>query len=281
MRVSSLSDSRVIPLVSKYFVPVFFSRDRYQQDKVSPEEAKFIARIDSSRRAKKLEGGAVCVYLATASGDVFATLPVQKASKPDLLAAFLKKTIDDKQVKPMKPSKGAERPAAKAKSVSGRLFAVRTRFDAGENRGTSSETVELTKDEWLGFIPPETAKAGRTWKVPREVVEKLLRQAYPPLPHWNAKLAKMDSCQLMATVKSNKDGDVTVRLEGSFDLIFPHKGEPTDGRVKAKLVGVVRCDAKEQTLASVELASDGATYVSYWQNKAQTKATSIAVELLE
>ena len=32
---------------------------------------------------------------------------------------------------------------------------------------------------------------------------------------------------------------------------------------------------------SVELASDGAKYVSYWQSKAQTRATSIAVELLE
>ena len=54
-----------------------------------------------------------------------------------------------------------------------------------------------------------------------------------------------------------------------------------DGRVTANLVGVVRCDAKEQTLTSVELASDGGKHVSYWQSKAQTMATSIAVELLD
>lgn len=281
MRVSSLSDSRVIPLVSKHFVPVWISRDRYQQEKISREETLLVGRIDKSRREKKLEGGAVCVYVATANGDVFATLPVQKASKPDLLVAFLKKIIDDKQVKPMKAEAAAERPAPKAKAKDGRLFAVRTRFDAGENRGTSSETVELTKEEWMAFIPPETAKAGRTWKVPKEVAEKLLIQAYPPLPHWKASLAKMDSCQLTATVKSNKDGAVTIRLEGKFDLIFPLKGEPTDGRVTANLVGIVRCDAKEQTLTSVELASDGGKYVSYWQSKAQTRTTSIAVELLE
>src|SRR5687768_3484885 len=122
MRVSSLSDRRIIDLVSSYFVPTWLSRDRYQLGKIEKEEQEFLARIDTSRRKKKLEGGAVCVYLVAGSGEVLATLTVQKAWKPDLLLAFLKKAIADEKLKPrraadVKPAAVAETPKAKGKNA--------------------------------------------------------------------------------------------------------------------------------------------------------------------
>src|SRR5262245_30882645 len=140
MRVSSLSDERNIDLISRHFIPVWLSRDRYQLEKVEREEQLLIGRIDQSRRAKKLEGGSVCVYVATHTGDVLATLIVHKACKPDLLQAFLKKIIADEKVKPKKLAKDdkkAEPPAPKAKGKDARLLAVRARIDSGENRGLS------------------------------------------------------------------------------------------------------------------------------------------------
>src|SRR5215207_11502727 len=130
MRVSSLSDERVIELASRYFVPVWISRDRYQLDKVDKDEQKLLARIDASRREQRLEGGAVCVYIADSSGKVLATLPVQKAFKPDLLAPFLKKIVADEKLTrraAVKPAAAPVKPAPA--SEDGRLFVVRTRFD--------------------------------------------------------------------------------------------------------------------------------------------------------
>jgi hypothetical protein len=281
MRVSSLSDRRVIDLVAGHFVPVWLSRDRYQLGKIEKEERELVARIDASRRKRKLEGGAVCVYIVESSGEVLATLPVQKAGKPDLLAAFLKKVIQDEKLKPRREAiKPAAAEVPKAKGKDGRLFAVWTRFDGKENRGTSRDLVELTKAEWSAFLPAKVKK-GHSWKVARGSAEKLLKNAYPPLPHWDAKLAKVVACELTATVTEAGEGDVRVRLEGKLELIYPHKGEPTDGRVTARVVGVIRCDAKGERLTALELASDGATYVWNWQGKPQTKAMSIAVAALD
>jgi hypothetical protein len=280
MRVSSLSDERVIALVSKHFIPAWISRDRYQMDKISREEQLLLGRIDLTRRQKKFEGGSVCVYIAKPDGDVQATMIVHKAWKPDLLIPFLKKMIDDHNPKPrkdedIKPAALAEEPKPKGKD--GRLFFVRSRFDGKENRGTSRDIVELTKTEWSAFVAAKGAKVGDSWKIPKAVAEKLLTHAYPPVAHWNAKWSKIDSCSLTATVKSVKDGVVKVRLEGKLELIYPYKGEKDDARMSAKLVGHVTCD-EDGGLKAVALTSDGATYVSYWQSRSQTRSMSVAIE---
>src|SRR5262245_9314586 len=93
MRVSSLSDERIIKLVSSHFVPAWLSRDHYQMADPPREERELVARIDADRHKKKLEGGSVCVYIVAGDGAVLATLPVQKASKPDLLTPFLENVI--------------------------------------------------------------------------------------------------------------------------------------------------------------------------------------------
>ena len=137
MRVSSLSDERIIRRLSRYFVPAWVSRDHYQLDSSDREEQAFVAKIDADRRKKKLEGGAVCVYIVTPKGEVLATLPVQKACKPELLVPFLKKVIADEKLKPRRPADVKGTPAlAKpgAKTEGGRLFVVRTRFNGRDTR---------------------------------------------------------------------------------------------------------------------------------------------------
>ena len=100
MRVSSLSDDRIIRLISGTFVPGWVSRDNYQLPDAGKDDKALLAKIDASRRAKKLESGTVCVYIADHKGEVLATLPVQKACKPELLRAFLDKIILDENLKP-------------------------------------------------------------------------------------------------------------------------------------------------------------------------------------
>ena len=99
MRVSSLSDRRVIELISKYFVPAWVSRDFYQLDGDNNDEKAEVARLDGERRKRGLEGGTVCVFIVAPNGDVLATQRVQLAFKPENLIPFLQKIIADQKLK--------------------------------------------------------------------------------------------------------------------------------------------------------------------------------------
>src|SRR5437667_1870526 len=103
MRVSSLSDDRVIDLVSRYFVPALLSRDHYQADGPSRAEKEEVLRIDRDRLKRGLKGGNVCVYILAPDGSVLATQPVQLAYRPDNLVPFLKEIVDGRRLRARDP----------------------------------------------------------------------------------------------------------------------------------------------------------------------------------
>lgn len=285
MRVSSLSDDRVIRLISQYFVPTWLSRDRYQLEKPSREEQLLIGAIDLDRRRKKLEGGAVCVYIVTAKGEVLATLPVQKACKPDLLTPFLEKVIDKEKFSP-REAKAARASAApppdkpKPKSPEGLVFTIRSRFDDPRvNRGLSQDRVELSKEEWSAFLPKGQADVGHAFPVSKATASKLLMFAYPPLPHWGEKLAKIEEQSLTAKVTHTDEKELHLRLEGNLALVYPAKGLPTDGKVTARLLGFATVDKSSRKLTALVLISEEGRYVWHWEGKAQPKEMSFSIEL--
>lgn len=286
MRVSSLSDERVIRLVSRHFVPVWISRDRYQLDSVSEAEQRLIHRLDTSRRAAKLEGGAVCVYIASADGTVSATLPVQRAFKPDLLTAFLDRVVEDARLSVRSSADAraaAAVPPAKAKPTTegGRLFTIRTRFDKkGQNRGTTKDTVELTKKEWSALFPPAGAKLGDRWRVPASTSDKLFQYGFPPHPQWRSKMTHLDESQLTAWYSGIDGSERRISLTGKMTLRFPWTGKPTDGKVTAYWIGFARLDADTRTVKSMMMVAEEAKYVWWWQGVTQpAQAMSITVEM--
>jgi hypothetical protein len=285
MRVSSLSDERVVRLLGRYFVPAWVSRDSYQQDNVSRTEKAELERIDRERASKKLPGGTVCVFVLAADGSVLATLPVQQAWKAENLLPFLQRIVTEQKVTPRKSEAvkaSAAPPSAppRPKSEGGRVFAIYTRANAnGPNRGVSHDHVELTPAEWRRLLPPEGSRVGATFSVPEEVAGKLLRYAYPPLPHYDVRASKVTSVRLTGTVESAEGEEVRVRLRGALELLYPATGKPTDGRVQAKLVGTIRCDRRTRTLTTFGLVSDEAEYVWHWEGKANPVPMALAVEL--
>jgi hypothetical protein len=285
MRVSSLSDERIIKLVSTYFVPAWMSRDHYQQDRPNPEQDALLHTIDRSRMRQKLEGGSVCVYIVTAKGEVLATLPVQKASNPDLLRPFLEKITAEQKLSPRDPA--AVRASAaplpdkrRPETPDGLLFTIRTRVDRkGPNRGTSRDIVELTHDEWAGFLPKAQARVGDTWPVPAATAAKLLRYTYPPLPSWNVDHGKLEVGKLEVKVAAAGAKDVALQLTGEVVLLYPNVGKPNDGKVTAKLVGVAHADPAAKRLKSLEAVSEQGQYLWHWQGKPMPAPMSIAIEL--
>src|SRR5437899_268639 len=153
MRVSSLSDERVITLISTYFVPVWHSRDGYQLAEPSPEERAELLRIDRDRSRRGLKGGTVCVFLLAPDGAVAATQPVQQACKAEDLVPFLETFIRDARLRPRDPAavqgtRAGARAARPKTDKSDLVLHTWTRADDREpNRGNSQDWVTWTAAE--------------------------------------------------------------------------------------------------------------------------------------
>ncbi|HEY7327134.1 MAG TPA: hypothetical protein VH592_05830 [Gemmataceae bacterium] len=280
--MSSLSDSRVIDLVSKYFVPVSVSRDDYQREPRGEDEKAELLRLDRERARRGLKGGNVCVFIIAANGDVLATQPVQQAYKPENLLPLLQSTIADQKLG-LRSEEAIEtsvaKPAdAKPKSESGRVIHIWTSLDSGGNRGLSNDRVELTAPQWKAFLPPTGAKAGTSWDIPDEIASKLFQYGYPPGPQWMTKDCKVLKGTLKATLAAVSEEESSIELSGEMILKFP-VGKPTEGRITAHFVGTGRVDRRKPALLSLELVSEEAEYVWYWQGKPQQRKLRIAMEL--
>ena len=88
---------------------------------------------------------------------------------------------------------------------------------------------------------------------------------------------KVTAAALAARVVEVKGGATRLRLEGKVELIYPFQGKPTDGEIKAPLVGVAT--VKDGVLASLTLVADGGEHVWHWQGKAQKRALAVAIEM--
>jgi hypothetical protein len=285
MRVSSLSDERIIRLVSKYFVPAWLSRDHYHMDAPGKAEQEEMWRIDRERRSRKFVGGSVCVYIVAPDGDLLATLPVQQAFKPDVLVDFLEKIIKDRKLTARKPedakaSAAPPKEAPKPRTRGGLLLHLYTRFDGVKpDAGVSQDWVEWTAEEWKALLPAGDAEEGKSWEVPAKVADKLLVHFYPPGPNWNVSASKVLKSSLKAKLVGTSADESRVRLEGTVELGFPFRGAKPDGRVTASFTGLLRYDRKAGAVTSFLLASDEARYVYYWKEKAQpARKMRIAVE---
>lgn len=284
MRVSSLSDKRVINLLTKYFVPAWLSRDAYQLSPRGKEEQVELERIDHDRAHRGFKGGTVCVFVLAPDGDVLATLPVQQAYKAENLLPLLEKIIADQKVMPRTAeaikATAAQPAEMKPKTEGGRLIDVWTRCDQrGANRGLSHDRIELTAEQLKAFVPAADARSGTSWEIPESIAFKLYQYGYPPGPHWRVKDSKVLSGKLKATLVDVSDQQAHIRLEGAMELSFPHTGKPTDGRVTAQFVGLAHYDRKKQVLTSLGLVSEQAEHVWYWQSKPQPIKMRIALEM--
>src|SRR5579884_1462405 len=282
MRVSSLSDPRVIEVVSKYFVPVSVSRDDYQRDPRSQDEKAELLRLDRERARRGLKGGNVCAFIIAANGDVLATQPVQQAFKPENLLPFLQSIITEQKLEPRSQEAiraSAVKPEdAKPKTEGSRLIHIWTCLDTGPNRGLSNDRVELTAAQCKAFVPPAGAKPGTSWDIPEEIAHKLFLYGYPPGPQWTTKDCKVMKGTLKATLAAVSDTEARIDLEGEMVLKFP-LGKPAEGRITARFVGAARADCKKHTLTSLELVSEQGDYVWNWQGKPQPRKMRIAMEL--
>jgi hypothetical protein len=280
MRVSSLSNPRVMDLISRYFVPVLVSRDDYQSDPRSEDEKAELLRIDRECARRGMKGGSVCAFILAPNGDLLTTQRVQLALKPENLLPFLQQIITEQKLGPRSEEaiRASAAPPSRALGSEGHFIHIWTRQDTGDNQGLGSDRVELSAAQCKAFLPPADAKPGTSWDIPEEIAHKLFQYGYPPFPQWETKDCKVMKATLRATLAAVSDEEARIQLEGEMLLTFP-LGRPTEGRVTARFVGLARADRKKQTLTSLVLVSDQANFVWNWQGKPQLRKMRIALEL--
>lgn len=280
--MSSLSNPRIVELISKYFVPAWVSRDDYQREARDQDEKAELVRIDHERARRKLKGGNVTVFILADNGDVLATQPVVVALKPENLRTFLEEMIAKHKLQPRSQeaiqASAAKPTEAKPPAEGNRFIHIWTRLDTGPNNGLTNDRVELTAAQCKAFLPPADAPSGTSWDIPEEVAHKLLQYCYPPGPHWMVKDCKVLKGKLKATLADGAKDEARIQLKGEMELQFP-VGKPTEGRITARFIGTARGDRKKQTLVSLVVVSEQAEYVWQWQGKPQPRKMRIALEL--
>src|SRR5258708_3782721 len=102
MRASSLSDNKVIQIVSRDFVPVLYSVDDYGLEKKDAAERADWDRIRREAKSRGLSAGTVGIYLMESNGHVIQTMNVIEAAKPAKLSARLEEVITSQKLEPRK-----------------------------------------------------------------------------------------------------------------------------------------------------------------------------------
>jgi hypothetical protein len=285
MRVSSLSDDRVIRLISKHFVPAWFSRDHYQRE-AAPEQDAEMDRIGRVAAAHKMSHGAVCVFIVDPTGDVIGSLMVQPASDPEKLLPFLNELIEKHHigVRSAEASRattaGPRKPPA-LKKENGHLFSIYCQYTdtIGRTRGLSHDWVELSPVDWAGFMPSGPVKEGDVWTVPDAVSRALLKYSYPPIPHWKVSESRIRNVQLKATVATlTDDREVPLWIEGNVNLVYPEKGSDP-GVTTATFSGLCRIERATGKIKMFKLISEKALYTIGVPGKLYPRPIRIAVEM--
>lgn len=282
MRSGSLSDPKVISLITDYFIPVTVSRDSYAASPPSRQEAIALVQLDRSAKTSGVGGGGVCAYILNKNGAVVASKRVHDACKAAQLIPMLEKQIEKLEAEKRPPTEEDKKKRAlrkKSYKTESLYLHIWTRYlERRKSWGLSEDILELTSKEWQKLIPDEDSKKGDTIEVPKAVIEKLYLLFYPPGPNWRQGDGEILQAKLHLKVESSTEEERTARLEGEVELSHPFGGKNTPGKVTARLVGRVVYDAEEKKITTFQLVSTAAEFVWKWKGKPLPEKIAIAVD---
>lgn len=273
MRTSSFSNPQVIDVLTRYFVPVWLSTDEYG---TAPTDAD---RAEWQRIQKTAHGGNIYVYLVSPDGRNIGQLGVTEAlHAEEQLLPLLRKAIDAEKVKPRdaadipKPREVLPKPAA------GDGLALHL-WTQGE-RGRADEWIVLAAADAAAFAPPAKTTAGATWQIPRATVDHLFRYFYPPIGNYPVTASEVHQGTLTATAVAVSATEVRLVFTGALVLRHDAASNGTmPARMESNVIGVGRYDRNRKTWTMLQLATDGAQHIWYWQGKPSRNRMGVAVEL--
>src|SRR6266853_2840077 len=265
MRAGPLSNTRVISLLNRFFVPVYAANEDYRDGGLQPAEEKSeYNRIFKEAHAAKLSVGTVHVYILSPGGHPIDSLHVATAAKTDRLIDLLERTVEKLHIREGKAVVAPVTQSTPPKCASDSLV-LHVTSRSLDGRGAWSDFpvedwIVLGRDEWEKLLPRSQVQVNDSWEMDKKISAKLLTHFYPPTENNDVSKNRFERQSLKATVVSVQNGVARARIEGELKMqhSFYHK---EDGKmVEATLLGFIDFEPASQTIRSLLLVTDQAAY---------------------
>jgi len=265
MRAGPLSNTQVISLLNRFFVPVYAANEDYRDGGAQPADEKAeYNRIFKEAHAAKLSVGTVHVYVLSPAGHPIDSLHVATAAKTERLIDLLERIVEKLHVREGKAlvSPSAQSAAPKCAADSLVLHLTSRSLDG---RGAWSDFpvedwIVLDRDEWEKLIPRSRVQPGDSWEVDKDVSGRLLTHFYPPTENNDVSKNRFERQSLKATLVGAENGSARARIDGGLRMqhSFYHKAD--DKMVEATVVGFIDFEPATRTIRSFQLVTDQAAY---------------------
>jgi hypothetical protein len=267
MRAGPLSNSEVIDLLNRYFVPVYSSDEDSSPRGHGPEEEKAAhIRIYQEASKKPFGAGAVYVFILDPQGEIIDGIDVGHATQGDALLSVLKRTIEKLHTTPgppvIAPANQSQPPKHPADALvlhlvaRGSLKAFPWREFPGEN------WIVLSRSEWMSLLPRDVTPAS-SWNLNDALTRKLLIDFYPPTEELDTSVDRNEIQTATLTAKPISRNGSILRLQLSGKLVMKHSfyaNRPDNFGVDATLVGWIELDTAKTRVNDFQLVTKHATY---------------------
>jgi hypothetical protein len=264
MRASSFSESKIIDLLNRYFVPVYVSNEEFGVANVSPEELAEYKRIHLETLKAGLIASSVGVYILTPEGRILDSLHVVQAAKPDQLIAMLERAVEKLKTPPgtavVAPARQSKPPVHEPDSLVLHLTARVLKKGGAWDYFPAENWIVLSPEQWTKFLPPGHISPGKSWDVDKEVAAALLTYFYPATENNDISKNRIEQQVLKGRVISVREGVIRVRLDGQLKMkhTFYHKDDTNV--VEATLTGFFDFDPRKRAIRSFQVVTDEASY---------------------
>jgi len=291
MRVSSLSDSRILEMINDFYIPVSLSRDRYQSEPLGDKDLAILETVDYQSEQRGLDRGRVCVYILDSEGDVLDSLRVERALDPEELLPFLGSVVV--KANPTRATRTEllarreslqEEPANRFDSPGNQdvILHVATRYEKRRaDWGISEDWIKLSRQEWKSWIRLDpNLQVGDSWSASTEATERLLSHFYPPTSVWDVREGQIREEILVATLIERGPTEWVIRLQGTLSLSYPFRFEDggAPGSLTTDIVGYLRYQPETDSIASFKMISTNANYEFVFRGIVDRSPVAIAVE---
>jgi hypothetical protein len=287
MRAGPLSQTEVIDILNRAFVPVYASNEDYVEGGAADDdERRLYQRIYREALDEGRHAGSVCVYLVAPDGDGFDSLIVSDAAEPGRLLTMLEAAVDrfgTVRGEPLaEPHPQSFPPEAAPRSM---LLHIVSRIDHRFSWGEfPSENWVICDETQVGdWLPPAAAAVGESWTIDPAAAGRLLTHFYPQTetcdfardaledgPHRH----RIQSLSLAARKLADHAGQALIRLDGAVRIKHTFYPDRDDDNVAiAEVVGYLRCDEATRRVSTLRLVTRSGTYGNYGYSVA---ASSIA-----
>lgn len=267
MRAGPLSNSAVIDLLNRYFVPVYSSDEDSSPRGHGPEQEKAAhIRIYEEASKKPFGAGAVYVFILAPSGEVIDGMDVAHANQEGALLKMLQRTIDKLHTSPgtpvITPTNQSRPPKHPADSLvlhvvaRGSLKAFPWREFPGEN------WILLSRAEWMSLLPRDVTP-NSSWTVNDALTRKIVTDFYPPTEDLDTSMDRneIQAATLSAKPISRNGSILRIQLDGKLVMKRSfYANRPDNFIVNATLLGWIEFDTAKARINDFQLVTKQATY---------------------